>query len=124
MQNKTCKTYTKEQMIRRVARSLGRDVEVVRQIYNALDTVLIDTICETTPEEDVKIKVIIPFLKELGYTESELRFEHSIDVAIGTKKTKVFSDIEIIIDGRVEIVIDTKTPTKSISEKDVPVVLH
>ena len=70
-------------------------------------------------EEDLKIKVLIPFLKELGFSDSDFRFEHSIDVAIGTKKTTVFSDLEILIDGRVEIVIDTKSPAKSISEKDV-----
>ena len=70
-------------------------------------------------EEDLKIKVLLPYLRSLGYTDSEFRFEHSIDVTIGTKKTTVFSDLEIIIDGKVEIVIDTKSPSKSISEKDV-----
>ena len=70
-------------------------------------------------EEDLKIKVLLPYLKSLGYIDEEFRFEHSIDVTIGTKKTTVFSDLEIIIDGKVEIVIDTKTPNKSISEKDI-----
>lgn len=70
-------------------------------------------------EEDLKIKVLLPFLKELGYDDCDFRFEHSINVTIGTKRTTVFSDLEILIDGRVEIVIDTKSPAKSISEKDV-----
>lgn len=70
-------------------------------------------------EEDLKIKVLIPYLKSLGYSDECFRYENAIDVSIGTKKTKVFSDIEIIIDGKVEMVIDAKTPTKSISEKDV-----
>lgn len=70
-------------------------------------------------EEDLKIKVLIPFLKSLGYNEVDFGYERSIDVSIGTKKTKVFSDLEILIDGRAEIVIDAKTPKKSISEKDV-----
>ena len=70
-------------------------------------------------EEDLKIKVLIPYLKSLGYSEECFRYEHEIEVAIGTKKTKVYSDLEIIINGKVEIVIDAKTPKKSISEKDV-----
>ena len=49
-------------------------------------------------EEDMKIKVLLPYLKSLGYVDEELRFENGIDVQIGTKKTKVYSDIEVIID--------------------------
>lgn len=70
-------------------------------------------------EEDMKIKVLLPFLQELGYSKEELRFENGIDVHIGTKRTKVFSDIEILINGKVEVVIDAKNPGKSLSEKDV-----
>lgn len=70
-------------------------------------------------EEDLKIKVLLPYLKEIGYTDADFRFENGIDVAIGTKKTTVFSDLEIVIDGRVELVIDTKSPKNSIAEKDV-----
>lgn len=70
-------------------------------------------------EEDLKIKVLLPYLKELGYTDEDFRFENGINVAIGTRKTTVFSDLEIVIDGRVELVIDTKSPKNSIAEKDV-----
>lgn len=70
-------------------------------------------------EEDLKVKVLLPYLRHLGYSDDSFRFENAIDVTVGSKKTKVFSDIEIILDGKVEIVIDTKTPQKSISEKDV-----
>ncbi len=70
-------------------------------------------------EEDLKVKVLLPYLKELGYSDEDFRFENGIDVTIGTKKTKVFSDLEIVIDGRVELVIDTKSPKSSIAEKDV-----
>ena len=38
-------------------------------------------------EEDMKIKVLLPYLKSLGYSDQELRFENGIDVQIGTKKT-------------------------------------
>jgi type I restriction enzyme M protein len=37
-------------------------------------------------EEDLKIKVLLPYLKSLGYSDQEFRFEHGIDVTIGTKK--------------------------------------
>ena len=57
-------------------------------------------------EEDMKIKVLLPYLRSLGYVDEELRFENGIDVQIGTKKTKVYSDIEVIINGKVEMVID------------------
>ena len=59
-------------------------------------------------EEDMKIKVLLPFLEELGYKKDELRFENSIQVHIGTKTTYVYSDIEVLINGKVEMVIDAK----------------
>lgn len=74
---------------------------------------------EVKTEEDFKAKVLLSYLKSLGYTDSEFRFEHTIDVSIGTKKTTVRSDLEIVIDGNTEIIIDTKTPGKIISEKDI-----
>lgn len=70
-------------------------------------------------EEDLKIKVVIPYLKELGYSEEDFRYENPIEVVIGSKKTTVFSDIEILINDRVELVIDVKKPTKSLTEKDI-----
>lgn len=70
-------------------------------------------------EEDMKIKVLLPFLKSLGYADQELRFEHGIDVQIGTRKTKVYSDIEVLLNGKVEMVIDAKKPRKALSEKDL-----
>ena len=70
-------------------------------------------------EEDMKIKVLLPFLEELGYKREELRFENSIPVHIGTKTTYVYSDIEVLINGKVEMVINAKKPSKSLAEKDV-----
>ena len=37
-------------------------------------------------EEDLKVKVLLPFLKELGYSSENIKFEHGIDVTIGSKK--------------------------------------
>lgn len=70
-------------------------------------------------EEDMKIKVLIPYLKSLGYQEEEMRFENAIEVNVGTKKTTVYSDIEIIINNKIELVIDAKKPTVSLSEKNI-----
>lgn len=70
-------------------------------------------------EEDMKIKVLLPYLKSLGYSENELRFENGIDVQVGTKKTKVYSDIEVIINGKVEMVVDAKKPRRALAEKDL-----
>ena len=71
-------------------------------------------------EEDLKIKVIIPFLESIGYNKRDFRYENSIEVVIGSKKSKfVFSDIEVLINDRVEMVIDVKKPTFPISEKAI-----
>ncbi|MDR1964010.1 MAG: type I restriction enzyme HsdR N-terminal domain-containing protein, partial [Planctomycetaceae bacterium] len=70
-------------------------------------------------EEDLKVKVILPFLNTLGYSESFFRFENNIPVQVGTKSTVVKSDIEVLFDGHVQMVIDTKRPSHSISERDV-----
>lgn len=70
-------------------------------------------------EEDLKVKVILPYLKELGYDESEMRFESPMTVVIGSKKTTVYSDIEILIGNRVELVIDIKRPKHSVTQTDV-----
>jgi len=74
---------------------------------------------QISSEEDLKVKVILPYLKSLGYEDVDLRLENGIEVVIGSRKTTVFSDIEILINGAVELVIDVKKPTNSISEKDI-----
>ncbi|MBE6244774.1 MAG: N-6 DNA methylase [Bacteroidales bacterium] len=70
-------------------------------------------------EEDVKIKLVIPFLNALGYPSSEMRFEHTLDVQVGTKKTSVRSDIEILVNNRVEMIIDIKNPKIPLTDKDM-----
>lgn len=70
-------------------------------------------------EEDLKVKVLVPFLHELGYKDDEFRYENSIIVSVDTKKTTVRSDIEILINGKVQLVIDTKKPSNGLAEKDV-----
>ena len=70
-------------------------------------------------EEDVKMHIVRPFLESLGYLLNNMRFEHSMSVQTGTKQITVKSDIEIFENGNVELIIDTKAPTISLSEKDI-----
>jgi len=70
-------------------------------------------------EEDLKVKVFIPFLNELGFPRESLRLANRIPVQVGTKSTTVESDVEILVDGKVQMVIDTKRPLHSISERDI-----
>lgn len=59
-------------------------------------------------EEDAKQKIIMPYLRSLGYSEKEMRFENPITVQAGSRKVTLYSDIEILVDGRPEIIIDAK----------------
>jgi type I restriction enzyme M protein len=70
-------------------------------------------------EEDLKVKVLIPYLEELGYTKNKMRFENSIEVQVGTRRTTVNSDIEILVAGKVQLVVDAKNPFSTLSERDM-----
>lgn len=70
-------------------------------------------------EEDVKNHVILPYLNYLGYSTNLMRFENSMDVQAGTKSIKVKSDIEIAINGNIEVVLDTKAPTIPLKDKQI-----
>lgn len=70
-------------------------------------------------EEDVKIHIILPYLKSLGYSTDDMRFENSMSVQTGTKTVNVKSDIEIFENGNIEIILDTKAPTESLCEKHI-----
>lgn len=70
-------------------------------------------------EEDVKQKIIMRYLKSLDYLEEEMRFENPITVQVGSRKVTLYSDIEIIIDGRPEIVIDVKKPNHTLNDTDL-----
>jgi len=89
------------------------------QIESFVKTNISDFNTSLKTEEDVKIKVIVPYLSILGYSYNNLRFENSIKVQIGVKSTTVRSDIEVVIDGKVQMVIDIKNPHNSISERDI-----
>ena len=61
-------------------------------------------------EEDLKVKVIIPFLVKKGFSLSEMEFEKSFNIVLGTKKITVRSDILLKIKGQPTIVIEVKVP--------------
>lgn len=71
-------------------------------------------------EEDVKIKIVLPFLKQLGYEESDMAYETPISVQIGTKKLPdIRPDIAIKVNGNVQLIIDSKRPSITLAEKEV-----
>lgn len=71
-------------------------------------------------EEDVKIKVILPLLKFLGYEDKDIEYETRISVQVGTKKlTDIRSDIAIKINDEIQLIIDTKSPNTTLSEKEI-----
>ena len=70
-------------------------------------------------EEDTKQKIIMPYLRALGYSENEMRFENPITVQAGSRKVTLRSDIEILIDGHTEIIIDTKKPNHTLNDTDM-----
>ena len=40
-------------------------------------------------EEEVKIKIVVPFLRRLGVTDGEMKFEESFSLDFGTNQIKV-----------------------------------
>lgn len=72
-------------------------------------------------EEEIKIQVIVPWLKKMGYKQSCMEFEKTIPVQEGKKKKSIFADIVIYADKKKEtplIVIDTKSPKVILSRTD------
>lgn len=66
-------------------------------------------------EEDVKVKVVLPFLYKSGYDNSQMEFEKTIEVNEGRKKKNIFADIIVYTSSKKDtpiIVIDTKSPSE------------
>lgn len=74
---------------------------------------------EVHSEEDAKQKIIMPYLKSLGYSENDMRFENPITVQAGSRKITLYSDIEILVEGKPEIIVDAKKPSHTLSDTDV-----
>ncbi len=70
-------------------------------------------------EEDLKNKVIIPCLVSKGFSLSEMEFEKSFSLRVGTKNIVVRSDVLLKIKGRPMIVIEVKRPEHTIDSSDI-----
>lgn len=66
-------------------------------------------------EEDVKVKVVLPYLQKLGYNLEQMEFEKTIEVNQGAKKKKIYADIIVYTSKKKDtpiIVVDTKSPSE------------
>lgn len=80
-------------------------------------------------EEDVKVKLVVPYLKSLGFTEDELFFEKSFTLHFGRNTIRVDTqeqvkeahprlDILVKRDGRNLFIIEVKTDSDHLSDGD------
>ena len=80
-------------------------------------------------EEDIKTKVLIPWLKSLGFAEDELKFEDSFSLHLGRHTYKVDtneqirtaqprSDILVTRNGKNLFIIEAKTDAKNLTDED------
>lgn len=67
-------------------------------------------------EEDVKAKVVVPYLKELGYLDDQLFFNVPIKAYLGQLSKTVYADIVIKVDSQAIIIIETKKPGIQLGE--------
>jgi len=70
-------------------------------------------------EEDLKTKVLIPFIVGKGFNLSEMEFEKSFNVKAGTKSVTVRSDVLLKVKGQPMIVIEVKRPEHKINSADI-----
>lgn len=80
-------------------------------------------------EEDIKVNIVIPYLRSLGFTEDELKFEQSFIVHLGRYAVRIDSgqgirtghprlDILITRNGSNLCVLEVKTDSKPLTEHD------
>jgi type I restriction enzyme M protein len=70
-------------------------------------------------EEDVKIKFLLPYLKERGYKQEAMDFDVAIEVHEGRKKKTIFADVLVYTDKRKKaplLVCETKAPTETLNK--------
>jgi type I restriction enzyme M protein len=70
---------------------------------------------EFTSEEDVKIKFLLPYLRERGYPEKDIRFNVAIDVHEGRKKRTIYADAIVYTSAKHQaplILCETKAPSE------------
>lgn len=80
-------------------------------------------------EEDIKTKLLIPWLKSLGFAEDELKFEDSFSLHVGRYTVRVDtneqiktaqprSDILVTRNGKNLFIIEAKTDAKNLTDED------
>lgn len=70
---------------------------------------------------DVEGKVVIPFLKKLGYEEKDFRMKFNAKVVVGTREVRVEADflVRVSVKGFSVMVIDAKHPKEKITSRDI-----
>jgi len=69
-------------------------------------------------EEDVKVKFLLPYLREKGYPETHLEFNKAIEIQEGRKSKTIFADVVVYASAKREapiIVCETKAPDEILS---------
>jgi predicted NACHT family NTPase len=85
---------------------------------------------KSSTEEDVKNKIVLPFIKSLGFHESELHFEKSFHLTLGRYTYKINTQEQYqTAEGRLDIlvrrndnnlfIVEVKRDKKEIDDKDV-----
>ena len=72
-------------------------------------------------EEDVKVRIVIPWLESLGYKRDCMEFEKTIKVQEGRKSKSIFADIVVYTSKKFDtplIVVDTKAPAEILSKSE------
>lgn len=70
---------------------------------------------ELKTEDDVKIKFLLPFLKNLGYTKNCIDFNKSIEIQEGRKRKTIYADLVVYESTKKRsplIVCETKAPNE------------
>lgn len=71
-------------------------------------------------EEDVRIKFLLPFLKERGYKESHVRFEQGVEVQEGRKRKTIYADAVVYSSARADaplVLCETKAPNEVLDRR-------
>ena len=69
-------------------------------------------------EEDVRIKVLVPFLRELGYDENCIDYEVAIEVQEGRKRKRIFADAVVYANAKRTapiLLCETKHPNEPLT---------
>lgn len=67
-------------------------------------------------EEDVKYKVVVPYLKKLGYKENQISFNVPIKAWLGRQSKVVYADLVVKEKNNTIIIVETKKPGTELNE--------